>query len=170
MAEGSTRGKKAQIIGQVFIFILAGLIFVLIITYGYKAIQYFLERQEQVLMVDFRTDLEVAVEGVKRDYGTVRKVELRLPTKYQGVCFFDSVTCAKITPKLILPAQVIAVDWAQEACVLKAGNVFTVPRQDLTLPDIQVDAGYVCIPNTGKITIRMEGTGKRAKISEWQSQ
>jgi hypothetical protein len=171
MERKSTKSKKAQIIGQVFIFILAGLIFILIITYGYKAIQYFLERQEQVMLVDFRTDLEIAIEGVKRDYGTVRKVELRLPSKYSGVCFFDAVGCAKTTPKLVLPTHEIIVEWAQDACAIKSANVFTVPRDlDLSLPDVQVDTGYICIPNTGKITARMEGTGKKAKISEWTSQ
>ena len=167
----SVKGAKAQIIGQVFIFILAGLIFVLIITYGYKAVKYFMERQEQVMLVDYRTDLEIAVEGVKRDYGTVRKVELKLPSKYLGVCFFDAVDCAKTTPKLILPTQEIGVDWAQDACLIKAANVFTVPRDIyISLPDVQVDGGYVCVPNVGKITVRMEGTGKKAKISEWKSQ
>ena len=168
----NTRG---QIIGQVFIFILAGLVFILIITYGYKAIQYFIERQEQVVMVDFRTDLEIAVEGVKRDYGTVRKVELKLPSRYFGVCFFDlgSAVCdaktTTVSPKLELPSETIEVKWAEEACKLKNANIFVVPRtQDLYLPDIEVANGYICVPNIGKITLRMEGTGKKAKISLWQ--
>ncbi|VVB80879.1 Uncharacterised protein [uncultured archaeon] len=170
----STRNTKAQIIGQIFIFILAGLVFILIVTYGYKAIQYFIERQEQVVLVDFRTDLEIAVEGVKRDYGTVRKVELKLPTKYYGVCFFDytTSTCDPTTettnPKLEMPSQTINVKWAEDACKLKSSNVFIVPRtQDFDLPDIQVDTGYICLPNTGVVTLRLEGTGKRAKVSEW---
>jgi len=164
-----TKNTKAQIIGQVFIFILAGLVFVLIIAYGYKAVQYFIQRQEQVVLVDFRTDLESAVEGVKRDYGTVRKIELKLPSKYQGVCFFDPVICTASTPELVLPSQKISVPWAQEACAIKSANVFIVPRTlDLSLPDIQVDKGYICIPNTGGITVRMEGTGSKAKISQWQ--
>ncbi len=171
------KNKKAQIIGQIFIFILAGLVFILIITYGYKAIQYFMERQEQVLLVDFRTDLEIAVEGVKRDYGTVRKVQLKLPSEYQGVCFMDylSPTCdpkkPSTNPKLELPNQNILVPWAEEACRIKSANTFTVPRLlDLSLPDIQVDNGYICIPNTEGITIRLEGTGRKAKVSAWTSQ
>jgi len=171
---GTRKNTKAQIIGQIFIFILAGLVFILIVTYGYKAIQYFIERQEQIVLVDFRTDLEIAVEGVKRDYGTVRKVDLKLPTKYYGVCFFDyvSTTCdpkePTTDPKLITPGQTFNVKWAEDTCKLKSANVFIIPRtQDFDLPDIQVDTGYICIPNTGIVTIRLEGTGKRAKISEW---
>ena len=173
MANG-IKGTNAQILGQVFVFILAGLVFILIITYGYKAVRYFIERQEQVVLVDFRTDLEIAVQGVKRDYGTVRKLELKLPSKYEGVCFFDylSQVCnpklPSVTPKLTLPSHTIEVKWAEDACKLRSGNIFIVPRSlDLDLPDIQVDTGYVCIPNTGGITIRLEGTGKKAKVSPW---
>ena len=165
---------KAQIIGQVFIFILAGLIFILIITYGYKAIKYFIERQEQIQLVDFRTDLEIAIEGVKRDYGTVRKVDLKLPSKYLGVCFFDylSDTCdpgtPTVNPKLTLPGETISVKWAEDSCKLKNANVFIIPStQDYDLKDIEVAAGYVCIPNTGTITLKLEGTGRTAKVSEW---
>lgn len=162
-------GNKAQIIGQVFIYILAGLVFILIITYGYRAVQYFLERQEQVVMIDFRTDLETAVENVKRDFGTVRKVTLKLPSQYFGVCFLDPVTCASGTPELVLPNQKISAPWAQDACAVKSANVFVVPRTlDLYLPDLQVTGGAVCIPNLNGVTVRLEGTGKKAKVSQWQ--
>ncbi len=161
--------KRAQIIGQVFIYILAGLVFILIITYGYRAIQYFLERQEQVVMIDFRTDLETAVESVKRDFGTVRKVTLKLPSQYFGVCFLDPVTCAGSTPELSVPGQKIIVPWAQDACLVKSANVFVVPRTlDLSIPDLQVANGSVCIPNVNGVTVRLEGTGKKAKVSQWQ--
>jgi len=162
--------NKAQMIGQVFIFILAGLVFILIITYGYQAISYFLERQEEVVMVDFQTDLEIAIEGVKRDYGTVRKIDIKLPSEIQGVCFFDPVTCSDATsPRLTTPTQTIPVPWAKEACELKSGTVFTVPRQiELDFQDIQVEEGYECVPNLdGRVTLRMEGTGRKAKISSW---
>ncbi len=162
-------GTRGQIIGQVFIYILAGLVFVLIIAYGYKAVKYFMERQEQVVLVDFRTDLETAVERVKRDYGTVRKVTFKLPSKFSGVCFLDPITCSTGTPELILPSQKISLPWAQDACAVKSANVFVVPRTlDLYLPDLQVDNGSVCIPNTNGVIVKLEGTGKKAKISPWQ--
>lgn len=160
---------KAQIIGQVFIYILAGLVFVLIIAYGYKAVKYFIDRQEQVVLVDFRTDLETAVEGVKRDYGTVRKVTFKLPSKYFGVCFLDPISCSTETPELILPNQKMNLPWTQDACAVKSANVFVVPRTlDLYIPDLQVDNGSVCIPNTNGVVVKLEGTGKKAKVSQWQ--
>ena len=171
MAKGAG-AKKGQLVEQVFIFILAGLVFILIISYGYRAIQYFIEKQEQVVLVDFRNDLELAVEGVRRDFGTVRKVTLKLPSDYDGVCFFDPNSCAEgQNPVLELPSRSsIKVGWAQEACRLKSENVFLVPRvgEKLYFPDLEVD-GYLCIPNVEGVTIRLEGTGKKAKVSVWEN-
>src|SRR3989338_2760306 len=162
MAEGAN-AKKGQIMGQVFIFILAGLVFILIISYGYKAINFFIERQEQVVLVDFKNDLELAVEGVRRDFGTVRKVQLKLSSDHLGVCFFNPTTCAEgERPELKLPnQQPLQVLWAQEACLAQSENVFIVPRtgEKLNFPDLDVE-GYLCVPNVGGITIRLEGTGR----------
>ena len=58
--------KNAQIMGQVFIFILAGALFILILTYGYKAIAGFSERSEQVALVEFQTNLESSVKSISR--------------------------------------------------------------------------------------------------------
>ncbi len=170
MVKSTGIGNKAQIIGQVFIFILAGLVFVLIITYGYRAVQHFIERQEQVVLIDFRTDLEIASEGVRRDYGSVRKLELRLSNKFLGFCMFDPVTCASTSPVLESPSGRVNVDWAQAACELGSANAFIVPRvMDLSLPDVEVASpGYFCVPNVGgKIVLRLEGTGRKAKVSAW---
>lgn len=163
-------GSKAQIIGQVFVFILAGLVFVLIVGYGYKAIQGFIERSEQVSMIEVRNDFERAVEDVKRQYGSVRKLELRLPSKYDGICVTDPNNCPSqvIMP---LPSADYAVDWIVDACNSKSANVFVVPRSlDLFLADISVPSpNYICVPNVGgKVTFRLEGTGRKTVVSSWQ--
>jgi len=115
--------------------------------------------------------LDTGVETVKRDYGSVRKLELRLPKKFFGFCMFDPFDCAKEKPVLVHPAETIVVEWAQQACQVKSGNAFIVPRtaEDLILPDVEIAApGYFCIPNIdGKIVLRLEGTGRRAKVSAW---
>ena len=164
-----TKNTKAQMISQVFIFILAGLIFVLIITYGYKAIQHFLARSEQAALLDFKSDLESAVESVKRDYGSVRKVELRLPTKFYTLCILDPEQCT--TPTFMHPEtrQSFTFNWMKDACETGSANAFIAPRElDISIPDVEVTGGAVCIPNIdGKVTLRMEGLGKKAKVSEW---
>jgi hypothetical protein len=162
--------NKAEMIGQVFIFILAGLIFVLIISYGYKAVSYFLERQQEVVMVDIKTDLDTAVEGIKRSQGSIRKLVLKLPGEYKAICFFDYETCNGLTDaNLPEPNQDTKVLWGIEACKAGSENVFTVPRTPgLSMTEISVDGGYVCVPNNNGVTLKLEGTGRKAKISAWQ--
>lgn len=161
---------KAEMIGQVFIFILAGLIFVLIITYGYKAVSYFLERQQEVLMVDIKTDLDTAVEGIKRSQGSVRKLVLKLPGEYKAICFFDFETCGELTDANLSDLnQNTKVLWGIDACKSGSENVFTVPRTPgVSMTEITVDGGYVCVPNNNGVTLKLEGTGRKAKISAWQ--
>lgn len=158
---------KAETIGQVFIFIIAGLIFVLIIAYGYQAINYFLERQQDVVMTDIKTDLDSAVQGIKRSQGTVRKLTLRLPSQFKALCFFDFETCGQLTKaNLPEPNEHISVAWGIDACKTGSENIFTVPRTaGISMADITVTEGYVCIPNNNGITLRLEGTGRKAKIS-----
>ncbi|RMD58331.1 hypothetical protein D6825_01230 [Candidatus Woesearchaeota archaeon] len=161
--------NKAQSVMQVLVFILAGIIFLLIIGYGYKSISYFLERQEQVQLADFWNDLETSIESIRRQPGTVRKVQLPLPSKYAGVCFFDKQTCGQ-GAKLKTPNRVIDMSWASDACRRTKSNVFVFPRVggEPSL-DISVSPpGYVCIPNSGGITVRVEGLGRSAKVSEWE--
>jgi hypothetical protein len=163
--------KKAQMIGQVFIFVLAGLVFILILAYGYKAITGFLERGEEVQLLDFRNELESTVNIIKRDYGSVQRVDLRLPAKTTQVFF---VTAS--------PGDV-SFDWEAgfrdrypllyNAWDAGNENVFLIPRQQtpLLVPDLFVDTGYVCIPAVnGRVSVRMEGTGSKAKLKAWDDE
>jgi hypothetical protein len=155
---------KAQLIGQIFVFVLAALIFILILMYGYRAISNFLQRSEQVALIDFKTDFESAVEVIKRDYGSVKKVELMLPKRYTEVCIIDPDK-TKQPGDLEQARPLIYTAWQAGSA-----DVFLVPMQEapIYLEDITVDNGYVCVSASyGKITLKLEGLGKKAKISEW---
>ncbi|PIN75249.1 hypothetical protein COV18_03605 [Candidatus Woesearchaeota archaeon CG10_big_fil_rev_8_21_14_0_10_37_12] len=172
MPKNKIKSKKAQLISHVLIFIISALVFILIITYGYKAINNLLQKQEQIQLLNFKTELETAVESVRRDYGTIRKVELNLPSKYLAVCFFDTTTCATEQPIFEKANQQYDLSWAQDACKLNAANVFTIPRTtDLDLQFISVEPpGYFCATNTNIIQLRFEGIGKTAQVSTWPIQ
>ncbi len=164
--------RRAQVIGQVFVFIIAGLVFVLILAYGYKAIVNFMERGEEVQIIDFRNELNSAITMIKRDYGSVQRVDLRMPSNAREVCFVTSD-----------PADVRVPGWEEElknsrplmhsAWSIGKENVFLVPKQPapIIIADIVVEpetAGYLCLPIVnGKVSIRVEGTGNKALISRW---
>jgi len=154
--------KRAQMIGQIFVFVVAALIFILILTYGYRAISNFLARSEQVALIDFKADLESSVEVIKRDYGSVRKVELRLPKRYTELCIVDVNKCEALAKSRPLMYSL---------CLAGSENVFLVPKQEtpIFLPDISVpEPGYVCVPvASGNVVLRLEGLGKSTLVSEW---
>lgn len=162
------KSKRAQIIGQIFVFILAGLVLALVITYGYKAIKHFTARSEEVALVDFQNDFFTAVEGVKYDFGSIRKTELRLPSKFLGLCVVNIDNCPSSTPLLILPGKTISLDWMLDACLTGSANSFLIPRFDLLIQDVVVDGDFICVPNIdGRVILRLEGLGKKAKVSPW---
>lgn len=164
--------RKGQMIGQVFIFILAGLVFVLILGYGYRAITNFMERGQEVQLLDFRNELDSTVNMIKRDYGSVQRIELRMPVKTELVCFVVSVDD--------IPSAQLPNNWESNfktaypllytAWSTGSENVFLLPRQPtpILIKDISIENGYCCIPAAGgRVSLRMEGKGNKAKITPW---
>lgn len=163
--------KKAQTIGQVIMFLLAGLVFVLILIYGYRAITGLTKTGEQVELLNFKTDLQSSVETIKRDYGSVQKLELRVP-KADWVFF---VTDPKIAESHEIPSLESEYPLIYNTWLTGAENVFLLPSPEQSTPilvkDLVVDnsKGYLRIDaSSRKISLRVKGTGKTAKVSEWQ--
>lgn len=151
--------RRAQMIGNVVMFAMAGIIFALILLYGYRSIKGFLERSEDVALATFRNDFVNSVEAIKRDYGSVAKIELTLPGKYTRVCIVDPLnpsTLQQDYPRLY------------QAWQTGSENIFITPPspQPVKIEDITVDNGYFCVETAGKITLWLEGLGDRAKISK----
>jgi hypothetical protein len=165
--------KRAQLIGQVFIFIIAGIVFVLILAYGYKAIMSFLQTGEQVQLTDFRNQFESSITTIKRDYGSVQRIDLRVPTKTEEICFVtanaDDLRSTAWQESFKQNRTLMYNAW------LTSGyNIFLVPTQttSITIPDILIDPeGYLCMPVAGgMISLRVEGMGNKAKISAWPAE
>lgn len=171
--------KRAQIVGQVFILILASMVFILILLYGYKAISQFTQRSEQVAFVSFETDLKNAVKGVSLTFGSVRKVELTLPAKYSELCVFCSPEfdpswegCDNIASTEFQELQVkhplLVEAWNGGN---SAQNVFLVPLAEtsLSIDRIEVATAGFCTPITGgRVMLKLTGKGDRALVEPWR--
>jgi len=168
--------RKAQIAGQVFIFILAAVLAVLIIGYGYKAIQSFVGRTEQIAFINFKTDIQTETRTILKDFGSVKRLDLQLPGKYDMLCLVDlnyalkSSTC--LCNKGACPGG-RENEFQPEVCDawITPGNIdnaFLVPITPIRLSEVEIEDGYTCIPpSAGKISLRLEGRGDRTLISEW---
>ena len=81
--------KRGMGIQQVFIFMVTAIVFAFIIIFGYKMVNDFLDKGEQVEFYQFKTDIENSVKKIYSEYGAVRQEEYTLPVDYEQICFVD---------------------------------------------------------------------------------
>ena len=167
--------KKGLAINQVFVFIIAGLIFALIMIFGYQAITGFIGTSEDVLFTKFKTSIEADVQKIHTDFGSIRKKTYTLPSQYEEICFvnmdqpFPSEGCS-----LGLSACDTWKTATQEGGYAKVDqNVFLKPSASaikvapITLTDVQDNPqNSLCVKTiNGGFTIILEGKGDHAVIS-----
>jgi hypothetical protein len=169
--------KKAQVVGQVFILILAALVFILILLYGYRAISSFGERSEQVALIDFETDLASEVETMSLKFGSVKRLDLTLPTRYREVCLFCDPELTKKGLASCDPALSSAQTFKQDNTLLfeswegGAQNVFFRPLADtqILIENLEVQGVGNCTSVIdGRVSLRLEGKGDRTLVSSWE--
>lgn len=165
--------RRGQILGQVFILILAAVIFILILVYGYRAISQFTKRSEQVALVDFENQFRNAVKAISLDFGSVKRLDLRVPAAHQEIC----VMC---TPGLGVAgcsqSQQSMIDFQNDHPLLYESwqggsqNVFLIPLAEtpLLIDRLEVAGGAFCMPVAeGRVSLRLEGRGDRALVGPW---
>ncbi|MBN1544050.1 hypothetical protein JW898_01155 [Candidatus Woesearchaeota archaeon] len=180
-------GKRAQIAGQVFIYIIAIVVVGLIVAYGYSAIKGFTQRGEEVEYITLRTGLENSVKSIVSDYGSIKRPDIDIPGKYEMVCFVDkgrasdagsSVFCGSGSTG---DSQLDSVLHQPIACSgWKTGrdNVFLIPDGSDSF-----DVGTIVISNAGepysgqpficfdvvnnKIKMQLKGLGDKVEVSKY---
>ena len=167
------KNKKGQGIGQVFVFIVAGLTFAFVMIFGYKAIADFLEKGETVEFLQFKNELETSIKQIASEYGAVRQTTFYLPARYEEVCLID-LDATYDQGSGICKKNPIACDvW--ETAFYEGGysaadeNVFFDPPAPVSIKvyKMELDDRYLCLNvSRGQFTLRLEGKGSRTHISE----
>jgi hypothetical protein len=152
--------KQGQMMGQVFVLILAALIFILILVYGYRAIGTFIQRSDEVALIQFETDLGSAIKQISLDFGSVKKVELTVPKGVREVCFVSN------------PSPLFSNEHPLLSDAFSSGtqNVFLLPLQETAIfvENFEAVGGASCLSvRDSRIVLRLEGLGNRAKVSAW---
>jgi hypothetical protein len=180
--------KRGLGVTEVFVFMVAAITFSLILIFGYKIIQDFLQQGEEVSLVQFRSDLISSFKKIESDYGAVRIKEFRLPGDYEQVCFVDLDHPVKEGDKneISLSSQdpyaasvwltAYSSDHSSTSSDSHSGwsavdeNVFLSPSKENT-PAIKVgkldlEDGFLCLPVVkGTFKLVLEGKGDRTKVS-----
>jgi len=157
--------KKSQI-GQVFIYLISTLIIMLVLYFGYNAIKNIGKKQQEISFVTFKNRLTDMITYTSSDYGTVRVENFDVPAGFTEVCIVDpSLIVTKDSSKISDNYPIIKDSVADGAManvfLLPAGSPFYIEKVF-----IETDSKYICFPVVqGKVKIRIEGMGDRAKLS-----
>ena len=166
--------RKAQIAGQIFIYIIAIVVVGLIIAYGYSAIKGFTEKGEEVEYITLRTNIENSVKSIASDYGSVKRPDISIPGKYEMVCFVDKARKEAADTTAICTQQpglekiyqpIVCSGW-------KTGrdNVFLVPdgSESFDVGTIVMETGsFLCLDVVNnKIKLQLTGLGDKVGVSQ----
>lgn len=161
--------KKSQISGQVFIYILAAMLFVLILIWGVKAISDLKVKSEQAALIDLKTELSSAIKSV-RSTADVKKRTLVLPSNFDKICFIDLNAYAEQNAGIKQESTMIYDSWKDRV----RQNVFLLPRGDFEMYIDKLEVNepggkrWLCINAVnGQVSLRLEGKGDRTKVSKW---
>jgi len=161
-----TAGKfsKAQIYGQVFIYILTIILISFILVYGYNAVQNFRKRAEQVSCLKFKNDLQNSIESISSDFGSVKRKDLQLCVGYTQACFVESFE----SPNIPINTDPIIKDSILSGT---GKNVFlgdNIAKESFYAGKISVEPDVLCIQAAnGKISLKLEGKGNHVLLSQW---
>ena len=168
------RNLKSQMIGQVFIYILAVVLIGFILIYGYNAITTFIEKSNQISFAKLKNDLSNIVEIVSPYYGSVKIRSFEVPG-YNKVCFVKNYGGFPVPiPFSLFDDYPIMKDSVQSK-VKK--NVFLIKKrteESFFIGDITIDEDndgieddIMCIQIIrNRIKIKFEGKGDHALLAK----
>jgi hypothetical protein len=160
---------KAQISGQVFIYIIAAIVAGLILLVGTKVIMYIIEVTNVVNIDEFKADVQNTVAQISTEYGSVKKKDFRLSSKLNEACFVDSMNeqnefnsdtkTANYNGYAIIENSV-SNDVKKNVFLLQDKIV----KQDFYVDNLEVENHFLCVDNTGLFTVWLKGQGNRALL------
>ena len=180
--------RRAQIIGQVFIYTLAAITFAVILLFGYKAINNLVAQGRSVALLELRQQIQSAVSSMSSS-PDVEKLVLSIPSKYRKICFVANATetnklgtclCMNCIRKPLpsgCPCKggnesdfnaVICNAWKSDT----RQNVFLVPMGDVEIAvgRMTLDHDYSCFePVRGRVSLRLQGRGDSTYLTKWNA-
>ncbi len=161
--------KKAQIFGEVFIYILAILITSAILIFGYQAIfgkKGIKEQAETVEFIRFKTDLTNIIQLMGTEIpGTIRTREVSVPSGAEKVCFVAESRMG--SADVSGDNNYVLIDDSVQNRI--PSNVFVIPDGSINFevkPFLETeDNGFLCLGAVdARIKARFEALGNRVMI------
>jgi hypothetical protein len=80
-------GKRAQNVGQIFVYVLSIVVVGVILLFGYNGINSLIKKFNQIDSASFEKDLNSFVTGVSPEFGTLKARDFKVPSQVKKVCF-----------------------------------------------------------------------------------
>lgn len=156
------RQRKAQMVGEVLKYMLAGIFSIFILVAGYKLINLVEDRACRTELAKFEIDLKNLDKSLRAGEKELQSYDVSC--KVDAIYFFD-------LSKAINPDDFNSTPLVRDSLKSKGNsNVFLVEKGDVKRSfyagslDI-MPPNYLCFaPKSGKISFFAEGTGKSVKI------
>mgnify|MGYP005844233273 CR=1 FL=1 len=152
---------KSQLIGQIVVFIIAAVVLILILLFGYRAIRGLIERQEMLALAEFKSDFTSKIEEMRLRYGSVDQFVVALPAKFRELCIVDSNLTLDLSNFEKAKPGLYPI-WRA-----KAANVFLIPGQHFWIDFLSLPDGFCCLDLFGRTLLRLEGIGKLVRVEPW---
>jgi hypothetical protein len=161
--------KKSQMIhSEIFVYILALVVFSLILLYGYKAIANLRGQSDQISTTQFKTDMKNTVEKLGYEFGTVEVKSITVPNGVSKVCFAEIPS----NPADLNAYHPAIDDYNLIEDSLSSGskdNVFLIGSktiEPLSIIQITLEDKFKCFDVvSGRINVRLEAKGNVVAIS-----
>ncbi len=159
--------KKGQLIGQVFIYIMAIVVVGVIALIAYQAIIGIMEKSCNAEKAKFKTDVSVYIEKYT-SFGSFNKRTISAPCDYEEICFVDSKSVIEGI-ELTQCANGIIKDSVRskiEQNVFVVSNHKTIGIDYSSLIKTTQERNCTCIPvKNSNFYINFEGLGYGTRIS-----
>jgi hypothetical protein len=101
------KSKKAQNVGQIFIYVLSVFIVGIILLFGYNSIAKIADKGSLICAADLKNAMKSSINSITPDYGTFKKQEFRLcSSEYSNVCFVRNYNTGSVNSEYtISPAN-----------------------------------------------------------------
>src|SRR3989344_4448036 len=161
------RNEKAQLYSQIFVYLTTIIVVSLILVYGYKSIQNFRSKSEEVACLKFRNDLRNSIDGMLNVFDSIKAKDFSTCPRGNKICFvetFNQVTRLPTDPDPIMKDSI--TDNTGE-------NVFIIEkitRESFYIGNISVSSldgsDVLCIASAGeRLRLKMESLGSHVVLS-----
>ncbi|MDD5086458.1 MAG: hypothetical protein PHV16_01770 [Candidatus Nanoarchaeia archaeon] len=160
--------KKAQIQGQVFVYILTLIITAAILIFGYSSVRNIMDKANQVEMTNFKAAIKSDFQSMSSDYGSAKTYTYNVPSGVKEVCFYRT----GIDPNYrAMPYDLNPL--IRDSINDDTGNNFflifgdeTIDQMNLGKIEIEEQVMIICIePSGSRIKVTLEGLGDGVSIS-----